>query len=87
MRSCLETVSRSPCGTTLISVLSAHMAAIAKKLEENEDTGEQRYNYIRSGPDHFSMAFTYNVVAWELDDPTFMIFGMVDPWLEDFLAS
>ncbi len=54
------------------------MAAVAKKLEEDEDTGDQKYTYVRSGPDHFSMAFTYNVLAWERDDPTFVSFGEVD---------
>ena len=64
------------------------MAAIAKKLEEDEDTGKQRFNYIRSGPDHFSMAFTYCVLAWERDDPTSMIAGVVeDGWLQNFLSS
>jgi len=46
---------------------AAHMAAIAKKLEVDDDTGEQKYTYVRSGPDHLSMAFTYNVLAWEND--------------------
>ena len=43
------------------------MAAIAKRLEEDEDSGEQKYTYLRSGPDHLSMAFTYCVLAWERD--------------------
>lgn len=33
----------------------------AKIFEEDEDTGAKRYKYIRTGPDHFSLAFTY---AW-----------------------
>ena len=47
-----------------------HNEAIAKRLEEDEDTGEQKYTYKRSGPDHFAMAFTYAVLAWERDDPS-----------------
>ena len=33
----------------------------APLLNEDEDTGMQRYRYIRAGADHFSLAFTY---AW-----------------------
>jgi len=31
----------------------------SKKLEEDEESGEQRYVYIRSGPEYFSVAFTW----------------------------
>ena len=40
---------------------AVHMAADAKILDEDEETGAQRYRYIRTGADHFSLAFTY---AW-----------------------
>lgn len=49
----------------MVEEFATHMAAIAKKFEEDDDTGEQKYNYVRSGPDHLSMAFTYCVLAWE----------------------
>lgn len=42
-----------------------HVAADAKQLHEDEETGAQGYTYVRSGPDHFTMAFTYDVIAWE----------------------
>ncbi len=80
----------------LVEEFATHMAAVAKKLEEDEDTGDQKYTYVRSGPDHFSMAFTYNVLAWEDDNPTFVMFGEEDPpdyegdhWLglEEFLSG
>jgi hypothetical protein len=45
----------------IVEEFAQHMAADAKILEENEETGEQRYKYIRTGADHFSLAFTY---AW-----------------------
>ena len=38
-----------------------HLTADVKKLVEDEDTGIKRYRYIRTGENHFSMAFTY---AW-----------------------
>ncbi len=37
------------------------MAADAKILDEDEETGAKRYRYIRTAEDHFSLAFTY---AW-----------------------
>ena len=39
------------------------MAADAKQLEEDERTGARRYVYIRTGEDHFSLAFTYALLA------------------------
>lgn len=39
------------------------MAADAKVLEEDEDTGAKKYRYIRTSPDHFSLAFTYARLA------------------------
>ncbi len=38
-----------------------HMAADAMVLDEDEETGAKKYRYIRTGEDHFSLAFTY---AW-----------------------
>jgi len=37
------------------------MAADAKVLEEDEQTGAKRFKYIKTGENHFSFAFTY---AW-----------------------
>jgi hypothetical protein len=62
----------------MVEEFATHLAANAKKLEEDEDTGEQRYTYVRSGADHFSMAFTYNVLAWERDNPVYVSFGDED---------
>jgi hypothetical protein len=45
----------------IVEEFAQHMVADAKILEENEETGQQRYKYIRTGADHFSLAFTY---AW-----------------------
>ena len=40
-----------------------HMACDAKILEEDPDTGAKKYRYVRTGEDHFSLAFTYAVMA------------------------
>jgi hypothetical protein len=37
------------------------MANDAKVLDEDAETGVKRYRYIRTGTNHFSLAFTY---AW-----------------------
>jgi hypothetical protein len=50
-----------PRQTQVVTEFARHMAANAKVLEEDPDTGAQRYRYIRTGEDHFSLAFTY---AW-----------------------
>lgn len=44
-----------------VEEFAAHMAADAKVLEEDEETGAKRYRYIRTQADHYSLAFTY---AW-----------------------
>jgi hypothetical protein len=49
----------------LVEEFARHMAADAKVLEEDEETGAKRYRYIRTGADHFSLAFTYCWMAAE----------------------
>jgi len=60
-----ETVRRHrlilPRQTPIVTEFAQHMACDAKILDEDEETGAQKYRYIRTGPDHFSLAFTY---AW-----------------------
>ena len=43
------------------------MAADAKVLDEDGETGAKRYRYIRTGADHYSLAFTYDCIAWSGD--------------------
>ncbi len=45
----------------IVETFARHMAADAKVLEEDQDTGAKRYKYVRTGEDHLSLAFTY---AW-----------------------
>lgn len=47
----------------LLDEFATHMAADAKILDENEETGAKKYRYIRTGQDHFSLAFTYAWIA------------------------
>jgi hypothetical protein len=48
-------------GLVHTDLFARHMACDAKQLVENEETGAKKYRYIRTGADHFSLAFTY---AW-----------------------
>jgi hypothetical protein len=45
----------------LVEMFARHMASDAKVLDEDEETGAKKYRYVRTGEDHFSLAFTY---AW-----------------------
>jgi hypothetical protein len=49
----------------LVETFARHMAADAKVLEEDETTGIQKYRYIKTGENHFSLAFTYAWLAAE----------------------
>jgi hypothetical protein len=40
-----------------------HLHNVAKKLEEDEETGSKRYVYVKLGPDHFRHAFNYECMA------------------------
>ena len=44
-----------------------HMASDVKQLVEDEDTGARSYRYVRTGTDHYSLAFTYDCIAWSRD--------------------
>ena len=39
------------------------MCGFTQRLEEDEATGAKSYRYLRTGPDHFSLAFTYESIA------------------------
>ncbi|OPY14180.1 MAG: Phage terminase large subunit (GpA) [Syntrophus sp. PtaB.Bin138] len=40
-----------------------HLHNVAKKLEEDGETGSKRYVYVKLGPDHFRHAFNYECMA------------------------
>ena len=50
-------------GARHLQEFAKHMSCDAKVLEEDPDTGAKKYRYIRTGEDHFSLAFTYAVMA------------------------
>ena len=49
------------CG--VIREFAKHLHNVAKKLEENEETGSKRYIYVKLGPDHFRHAYNYECMA------------------------
>lgn len=53
----------------IVDLFAKHMAADAKVLDEDAETGAKRFRYIRVGDDHFSLAFTY---AWMAAQDRFM---------------
>jgi hypothetical protein len=56
---------RSP----LVEEFASHLASDAKRLQEDPETGSQVFRYIRTGTDHFSLAFTYDCIAWAGETP------------------
>ena len=40
-----------------------HLHNVAKKLEEDEESGSKRYTYVKLGADHFRHAFNYCIMA------------------------
>jgi len=38
----------------------------AKVLDEDEETGIKKYRYIKTGVNHFSLAFTYSWLASQM---------------------
>lgn len=47
----------------IVETFAQHMSCDAKVLEEDEETGVKKYRYVRTGTDHFSLAFTYACLA------------------------
>ncbi len=51
----------------MIREFARHLAAVVKQLVEDEATGAQSYRYVRTGTNHYSLAFAYDCVAWSRD--------------------
>ena len=47
----------------VVEEFTKHCHAIAKRLEEDEETGSKVYRYVRLGADHFRHAFNYESLA------------------------
>ena len=47
----------------IVQEFAQHLHNVAKKLEENIESGSKRYVYVKLGPDHFRHAFNYEAMA------------------------
>jgi hypothetical protein len=52
-----------PRQSDMIQKFAFHLHNVAKKLIEDDDTGSQRYVYLKLGEDHFRHAFNYEAMA------------------------
>jgi len=52
-----------PRQSKIVETFAEQLTHDVKRLEEDEETGAQEYRYVRTGTDHFSLAFTYEVLA------------------------
>jgi hypothetical protein len=53
-----------PRESEIVREFAQHLHNVAKRLEEDEETGSKRYIYIKlGGPDHFRHAFNYEAIA------------------------
>jgi hypothetical protein len=55
----------------IVREFANHLNNVAKKLEEDEETGSKRYVYVKLGPDHFRHAFNYEAMARQ-SSPVFL---------------
>ena len=61
-----------PRETEIVGEFALHLHNVAKKLEEDEESGSKRYVYVKLGPDHFRHAFNYQQIAQDrLDNRAF----------------
>jgi hypothetical protein len=56
-------------------VFAEHLHNVAKRLEEDEETGSKRYVYVKLGPDHFRHALNYETMARQ-SSPVFIFPNM-----------
>jgi hypothetical protein len=52
-----------PRRSEIVEEFAKHLHNVAKRLEEDEETGSKRYVYVKLGPDHFRHAFNYECMA------------------------
>ena len=55
----------------IVKTFADHLHNVAKKLQEDEETGSKRYVYVKLGPDHFRHASNYEAMARQ-SSPVFL---------------
>ena len=51
----------------LMAEFADHLAADVNQVTEDEQTGQKSYRYVRTATNHYSLAFTYDTIAWSRD--------------------
>jgi hypothetical protein len=59
----------------LVETFATHLCNDVKQLQEDEETGEAKFRYIRTGADHFGLAFVYEHIAAERSSRTSLWIG------------
>jgi hypothetical protein len=62
-REIMEKAIILPRECAVVQEFAQHLHNVAKRLEEDEETGSKRYVYVKLGPDHFRHAFNYEAMA------------------------
>ena len=52
-----------PKNCEIVKEFALHLHNVAKKLEEDDETGSKKYVYVKLGTDHFRHAFNYECMA------------------------
>lgn len=60
-----------PRESEIVREFAQHLHNIAKRLEEDEETGSKRYVYVKLGPDHFRHALNYEAMARQYGSGSF----------------
>ena len=55
----------------IVRTFADHCHSVAKRLQEDEETGSKRYVYVKLGSDHFRHAFNYEAMARQ-NSPVFL---------------
>ena len=56
----------------VVREFAQHLHNVAKKLEEDEETGSKRYIYIKLGPDHFRHGLNYEAMARGFESASYL---------------
>ncbi len=62
-REIMEQTISIPQKSEMTKAFADHLHNVAKRLEEDEETGSRRYVYVKLGPDHFRHAFNYECIS------------------------
>jgi hypothetical protein len=71
-REILEARVILPRESDLVRTFAEHCRNTAKRLEEDPETGSQRYVYVKLGPDHFRHAWNYACMAIQYGRDAFL---------------